>query len=60
MSFCILNPCFHMIIIALLNQQTAEKQLLKEKVVLSQFLLKNCVKLIDSLFYRQMECLPEI
>jgi hypothetical protein len=49
-----------MIIIALLNQQTAEKQLLKEKVVLSQFLLKNCVKLIDSLFYRQMECLPEI
>ncbi|KDV94465.1 hypothetical protein AB00_2609 [Raoultella ornithinolytica 2-156-04_S1_C1] len=52
MSFCILNPCFHMIIIALLNQQTAEKQLLKEKVVPVSVFVKILCK-IDRLAFLQ-------
>jgi hypothetical protein len=41
-----------MIIIALLNQQTAEKQLLKEKVVLVSVFVKKLCK-IDRLAFLQ-------
>jgi hypothetical protein len=58
MSFCILNPCFNQSkIIALLNQQTLEKQLLKEKVVpVSVFVKKLCK--IDRLAFLQAHGVP--
>jgi len=52
MSFCILNPCFHIKMLALLNQQIVEKQLLKEKVVLVSVFVKKLCK-IDRLAFLQ-------